>query len=264
MGNIQILHDFFSPPEQIKRTVRIYTPDGYEQSDPGGNGEADRPLPVLYVFDGQNIFAHPESATYDTWCINWTLEKLVAQGAIAPWIIVGIDHLDDRLSEYSSWIGGRANLCADFLVNHLKPYIDRTYRTRPEAQWTGVMGSSMGGLMTLYLGKTYPQVFGRIGCLSPALMWGDRYMFSLWDSSTHRWSRILLYVGGAEQYSYSGVWLDYVPVTRDFYHHLKDLGYGDHELQFRLAEGEIHHETGWQRQLPSLMPWLLADSAAST
>jgi predicted alpha/beta superfamily hydrolase len=253
MGNIQILRDFFSPPEQIDRTIRIYTPDGYEKNP-------DRPYPVLYVFDGQNIFAHSESATYDTWCINRTMEKLVADGKLQDWIIVGIDHLDDRLSEYSSWIGGRANLCADFLVNHLKPYLDRTYHTRPESQWTGVMGASMGGLMTLYLGKTYPHVFGRIGSLSPALMWGDRYMFSMWDSPTHQWSKILLYVGGAEQYSFYGNWLDYVPVTRDFYQHLQHLGYSDHELQFRLAEDEIHHETGWQRQLPALLPWLLADA----
>jgi predicted alpha/beta superfamily hydrolase len=256
MGNIQILNDFFSPHEQIDRTLRIYTPDGY---DPQG----EKTYPVLYVFDGQNIFAHPQSATYDTWCINRTMEALVAQGKAEGWIIVGIDHLDDRLAEYSSWIGGRANLCADFLVNYLKPYIDRTYRTRTQAEWTGVMGASMGGLMTLYLGKTYPQVFGRLGALSPALMWGDRYMFSMWDHKTDHGSKILLYVGGAEQYSFSGVWLDYVPITRDFYHHLKNLGYGDRELHFHLAEGEIHHETGWQRQIPALLPWLLAPSPSS-
>jgi predicted alpha/beta superfamily hydrolase len=253
MGNIQIVPDFFSPPEQINRTIRIYTPDGY---DPQG----EKTYPVLYVFDGQNIFAHPQSATYDTWCLNWTMEKLVAEGKIQPWIVVGIDHLDDRLAEYSSWIGGRANLCADFLVNHLKPYLDRTYRTRPQAEWTGVMGASMGGLMTLYLGRTYGQVFGRLGALSPALMWGDRYMFSLWDHKVNDGSKILLYVGGAEQYSFSGVWLDYVPVTRDFYHHLEKIGYSEQERLFYLAEGEIHHEMGWQRQTPALLPWLLAES----
>jgi predicted alpha/beta superfamily hydrolase len=252
MGTIHILRDFFSPPEQVDRTIRIYTPDAYEQ-------QPDRRFPVLYVFDGQNIFAHPESATYDTWCLNWILEKLVAEGQIVPWIVVGIDHLSDRLSEYSAWVGGRAPLLADFMLNHLKPYIDRTYRTRTDAPSTAVMGASMGGMMSLYLGKTYPQVFGRLGSLSAALMWGDRHMFTLWNNPTQHWSKILLYVGGAEQYSFYGVWLDYVPVTRDFYQHLKDLGYADHELQFRLAPNEIHHETGWQRQLPNFLPWLLEE-----
>jgi predicted alpha/beta superfamily hydrolase len=255
MAHIQILRDFFSPPEQINRTIRIYTPDAYDQ-------QPDRAFPVLYVFDGQNIFAHSESVVYDTWCINWALEKLVAEQKISSWIIVGIDHTPDRLLEYSPWIGGRANLCAEFLINHLKPYIDRTYRTRPEAQWTGALGASMGGLMTLYLGKTYPQIFSRIGALSPALMWGDGQMTRYWNSHTKHWSKIYLYVGGAEQYSFYGVWLDYVPITRDFYYHLKSLGYGEHELQFRLAEGEIHHETGWQRQLPFILPWLLEDVKA--
>jgi predicted alpha/beta superfamily hydrolase len=250
MGTLQILRDFFSHPEQVIRTLRIYTPDGYDR-------QSEKTYPVLYVFDGQNIFAHPESATYDTWCLNWTMEKLVASGQLEDWIIVGIDHLDDRLTEYSSWLGGRANLCADFLVNHLKPFIDRTYRTRPDREATAVMGASMGGLMTLYLGHVYPQVFGRLGALSPALMWGDRYMFTLWDHAPSPKAKTLLYVGGAEQYEFHGVQLDYVPITRDFHQHLKQLGYPETLLQFRLAEGEIHHEKGWQRQLPGLLPWLL-------
>lgn len=249
---IQIIHNFFSPPENINRTIRVYTPPEYNQ-------QPDRAFPVLYVFDGQNIFAHPESAVLDTWCLNWTLEQLVSEGKVTPWIVVGIDHTDDRMAEYSSWVGGRANLCGEFLINHLKPYIDKTYRTLSDARHTGVMGSSMGGLITLYLGKTYPQIFGRLGVLSPALMWGNGYMFGYWDTPTHQWSKISLYVGSAEQYSFNGIWLDYVPITRDFYNHLKQLGYQDYEVQFRLAEGATHYETAWRQQTYFILPWLLAD-----
>lgn len=84
-------------------------------------------------------------------------------------------------------------------------------------------------------------------------------MFQYWDSPTHRWSKIYLHVGSQEQYSFYGVWLDYVPITRDFYNHLKQLGYSDYEVRFVLAEGDIHHETSWQRRLPDIMRWLLEE-----
>lgn len=255
MGTIQILRDFYSPVERINRTIRIYTPDAYHQNP-------DQRFPVLYMFDGQNIFAHPESAVFDTWCANWTMDKLAYEGSIPPWIIVGIDHTDDRFNEYSPWIGGKADRTAKFVVESLKPYIDKTYRTRPEQQWTGVMGASMGALITLYMGMAYPQIFGRIGSLSATLMWGKGLfgkgqMFSLWDRKRDAWSKIYIYVGGEEKYSFNGVWLDYPPINRDFYEHLKKLGYADYELRFKLAEGEPHHEKAWQRQLPDIMRWLL-------
>ncbi len=258
MGHIHILRDFYSSVERTNRTIRIYTPDAYDHNP-------DQRFPVLYMFDGQNVFAHPESAVYDTWCANWAMDKLAYEGSIPPWIIVAIDHTRDRFTEYSPWIGGRAERTAKFLVDSLKPYIDKTYRTRPEQPWTGVMGASMGGLMTLYLGKTYPHIFGRIGSLSATLMWGKGLfgkgqMFGLWDRKTDYWSKIYIYVGGGEQYSFNGIWLDYPPINRDFYEHLKKLGYRDHELRFELAEGEPHHETAWQRQLPDIMRWLLEDT----
>ena len=250
MGDIQIIRNFYSLPEQTDRTLRIFTPDAYRE-------EPNRRFPVLYMFDGQNIFSHPESALYDTWCANTTLEILASQNLIQPWIIVGIDHLPNRLEEYSPGVGGQANLTAEFLVNHLKPYIDKTYRTLPESYNTAVMGSSLGGLFSLYLGKTYPQIFGRIGGISPALMLGGNQLFKDWNNHTRQWSKILLHVGSKEQFSYHGIWLDFVPVTQNFYEHLKSLGYADYELRFILTEGDIHHETSWQKRLPDIMTWLL-------
>ena len=253
MGSIQIIRDIRSTAEQLTRTIRIFTPEAYQR-------QPQQAFPVLYIFDGQTVFSHPESAVYDTWCVNTTMEQLASQGNLRPWIIVAIDHTNDRLAEYSPWTGGRGDRCAQFLVNELKPYIDKTYRTLSQPQWTGIMGASMGGLMALYIGKTYPKVFGRIGALSPALMWGGGgQMFQYWDRHTHCWSKIHLYVGSQEQYSFYGVWLDYVPITRDFYDHLKQLGYSDHEVRFTLAPGESHYETSWQRQLPSILRWLLEE-----
>jgi predicted alpha/beta superfamily hydrolase len=256
MGYVHILRDFASPQEGRSRTVRIYTPDAYD-SAPHAH------FPVLYMHDGQNVFAHPESALFDTWCANTALEQLMARGQVAPWLIVAVDSTPDRLSEYSPWDEPRSNVSARgepyarFLVETLKPYIDRTYRTRQEPEWTGVMGSSLGGLMSLYMGWKYPELFGRIGGLSPSVMWGWNRLFAEWRSHTRRWSRIYLDAGAQEMCDPVGYVMRYGEATHGFYQHLKALGYGDHELHLVLEPGGNHHERDWQRRLPHALRWLL-------
>jgi len=123
MSDIRILHNFYSHPERADRTLRIYTPDAY-YLEPG------RRFPVLYMMDGQNVFSHPESAIYHTWCANTTMDRLILEGRIRPWIIVAVDHLADRFSEYVPWsepavqADGRGWLFAEFLAHQLKPFID--------------------------------------------------------------------------------------------------------------------------------------------
>lgn len=256
MGHVHIIRDFASPQEGFTRTVRIYTPDGYDHAP-------HHRFPVLFMHDGQNVFAHPESAVFDTWCANLTLEHLVGEGRAEPWIIVGIDSGPGRLEEYSPWNESRANVqargeaYARFIVETLKPYVDDTYRTRQGPEWTAIMGSSLGGLMSLYLGWKYPEVFGRIGALSPSVMWSESKLFHHWKAHSRRWSRIYLDAGADEWINPGGVPLPYGEATRDFYVHLKQLGYADHELALVLEPGGQHHETAWQRRLPLAMNWLL-------
>ena len=99
-----------------------------------------------------------------------------------------------------SRIPARAGPFVHFLVNTLQPYVDRVYRTRAGSEWTATMGSSLGGLISLYLGWKYPEVFGRIGGLSPTVMWSERKLFEHWQAHTRRWTRIYLDAGsGAEK-----------------------------------------------------------------
>jgi len=88
-------------------------------------------------------------------------------------------------------------------------------------------------------------------------------MFRYWNRHTRFWSRILLHVGSAEQYNYYGTDLDFVPITEYFYQHLKNLGYSESELQLVIVEGDIHHETAWQKRLPEIMTWLLESTVGS-
>jgi predicted alpha/beta superfamily hydrolase len=256
MGHVHIVRDFRNPTDGSTRTLRIYTPDAYDR-------DRSARFPVLYMHDGQNVFAHPESARFETWCANTALERLAAEGRIEPWIIVGIDHGPDRFGEYSPWDFPRAQVVArgqsyaELLVQHVKPYIDRTYRTRPEGQWTGAMGSSLGGLLSLYLGWKYPDSFGRIGAVSPTVMWSDSKIFEHWRAHSRNWTRIYIDAGADERITVNGIDLDYTTGARDLFIHLRQLGYAEHEVCLVLEPGGRHHEIDWQRRLPFAFRWLL-------
>jgi len=258
MSSIDILSDFHSPPEEKGRTLRIYTPDACD-------GDPDGRFPVLYMLDGQNVFNHPASALYHTWCANSAMDRLIAEGGLRPWIIVAVDSSPDRFSEYSPWdepavgASGRGWLFADFLAHHLKPFIDRTYRTLPEPHWTGVMGSSMGGLMSLFLGKAFPGVFGRIGAVSPTIMWAGGEIFRLWDAPTGRWIKLYMDTGDQERYWHDSMFLDYVDAAGRFHNHLKGIGMQEHELRYVVEPGAFHNEQAWQARLPRIFSWLLED-----
>ncbi len=133
MSSIQIIRDFASPQEGFSRTLRVYTPDGY---DP----HSDRRYPILYLHDGQNVFAHPESAVLDTWCANRVLDGYVHEGQLEPWIVVAVDHGLNRLAEYSPWdeprsgVQARAEPYVRFFVETLKPFVDQPLAHAPGAR----------------------------------------------------------------------------------------------------------------------------------
>jgi predicted alpha/beta superfamily hydrolase len=256
MGYVQIIRDFDSPPEGLQRRLRIYTPDAYDS-------EPDRRFPVVYMQDGQNIFSHPESALFHTWCANATMQRMVEERRIAPWVIVAVDHGPDRFAEYSPWAeprfkaDGRGQLYGDFLVSHLKPWVDRTYRTLADAQSTAIMGSALGGLISLWTAMKWPDVFGRVAGISPSLMWADRAIFKEWSAHPGRWTRVYLDSGASEHVTFAGVGLDYAAAARDFFEHLKKLGYADWELRLVLEPNGNHHEIDWRRRLSDVWEWLL-------
>ncbi len=258
MGGIQIIRGFHSPTEGVERCIRIYRPDAYFQ-------DRQARFPVLYMLDGQNVLDHPESAVYHTWRANTTMDRLIEESVIRPWIIVAVDHLPDRFSEYSPWpeptVGGegRGWLFVDFLGNVLKPFIDQNYRTLREPHWTALMGASLGGLLGLVVGKVTPDIFGRIGALSPSVMWAGGELFRLWDTPTSRWCKIYMDTGALERYWYYDVFLDYVVWTRRFHDHLKTIGLADHELRYVVAPDHFHNEEAWQARLPHMLPWLLEE-----
>jgi predicted alpha/beta superfamily hydrolase len=257
MGQLTILRAFPSPTEGFSRTLRIFTPAAYER-------EPRQRFGVIYLQDGQNVFAHPESARFPTWSANLALERLSDEGRIGPWLMVGVDHAAGRFEDYSPWDEPRAHVkargeqYARFLVEHLKPFIDANFRTHPGPGSTAVVGSSLGGLISLYAGWRYPDLFGRIGALSPTVMWSGDGLFHFWREHTGRPTRLYLDAGEHERFDVGTFPLDYGRGVLDFYLHLKRLGYREDELCLVLEPGGQHTEGDWARRLPYALKWLLS------
>jgi predicted alpha/beta superfamily hydrolase len=187
------LRGVWSPQLKNRRDVDVYLPDSYR-----GGG---RQYPVVYVQDGQNL-SDPEKAFAGTWRLEDALDDLAARNLEA--IIVGVHHTGKRrLVEYSPYPdrrhgGGDADLYLAFLIDTLKPRIDRLFRTRREREATAILGSSMGGLLSLYGFFRYPSIFGRAGVMSPAIWYGQAAILDFIREAQTPPGRLYVDVGTAE------------------------------------------------------------------
>ena len=199
-GNIHLHQHFQSKFLQNERNLIVYLPPGYDHN-------STRRYPVLYVQDGQNIFdAATSFFAGRERHMDEAAEELIRQGKIEPLIIVGVYSVEfDRISEYTptrqpnSFTGGHADLYGRMLVEELKPFIDANYRTLPDREHTALGGASLGGLVTLYVGLKYPNVFGKLSATSPAAYW-DHEMIVRFVRSLHspKRPRVCLSVGSEE------------------------------------------------------------------
>lgn len=167
---LRLHRQFISAILPARRDVVLALPPDYADSG--------RSYPVLYLQDGQNLFDGATSFIKNRiWDVQATVDRLIAEGAIEPLIVVGIYNTGvDRMQEYTPMPdpnlgGGKAELYGRLLVEELKPWIDSHYRTLDDPRHTAVGGSSLGGLVSLYLGLSSPKVFGRLAVLSPSVWW---------------------------------------------------------------------------------------------
>ncbi len=193
VGNVRDFGRVASPELGNARDIQVYLPPSYRHSG--------RHYPVLYMHDGQNLFDDSRSFAGE-WQVDETMEALGAEGVEA--IVVAIPNMGPgRADEYSPFHqtrvgGGRGDAYLRFIVDTLKPRVDRRFRTRRERTHTGIMGSSLGGLISLYGFLQYPDVFGFVGAMSPALWFADRAIFDV-AGATGPWDgRIYLDIGTGE------------------------------------------------------------------
>src|SRR5437588_11159804 len=180
-GTIRRHRGFPSKMLGNRRDVLVWLPRGYSRF----SGKRQR---VLYLQDGQNVFDAATSFAGVEWGVDETAQRLIRQNLIEPLIIVAIANIgEDRIHEYAPTPGvidasakrkkrskGWARKYGRFLIEELKPYIDKQYRTKPEAEFIGLGGSSLGALLTLSLGLWFPNVFTRLIAMSPSVWWDDQ------------------------------------------------------------------------------------------
>lgn len=233
-----------------ERTILVYLPPGYK-------ARAARRYPVLYLQDGQNVFDKATSIG-EEWRVDETAQALIEQGKIEPLIVVAIYNTGEhRIDEYAPTQvaekggGGRADDYGRMLVEELKPFIDRKYKTLPSAASTGLGGSSLGGLLTMHLGLKYPTVFNRLAVLSPSVWWDNKVIIrEVQGLSAKLPLRIWLDAGTAEG-------PEVVADARALRDALVAKGWvPDHDLRYVEAEGGEHNEQSWGSRVGDVLGFL--------
>jgi predicted alpha/beta superfamily hydrolase len=234
----------------------VYVPPMYE-------AQGERRFPVLYMQDGQNLF-DPETSFIpgNYWRMGETADALMEAGAqsgpmIEPLIIVGIYNAGvRRIDEYTPVTdkrlgGGQADAYGRMLVEELKPFIDARYRTLPGAENCGMGGSSLGGLVTLYLGLRYPTVFSRLAVMSPSVWWRNRTMLKTVAALRKKPAlRIWLDIGTKEA-------TRAVPDTRALRDGLIKKGWQlGQDLAYLEAEDAGHTESAWAQRTGPMLQFL--------
>lgn len=251
VGTVKVLEGLHSPQLDNERDILVYLPPSYA----AGN----RRYPVVYMHDGQNLF---DAATgyAGEWGVDETLDSLHAAGDWGA-IIVGVDNgLERRLDEYSPWrnpqySGGEGDEYVDFLAKTLKPWIDARYRTSPGAMNTGVAGSSMGGLISLYAALKYPEVFGLAAVFSPALWFADS-IYTYARAARAGPDQRFYFVTGAMEGDNPA---QYVHGQRAMIDSLAAAGFrvGWQVDSLIVADGR-HAEWFWRREFPAAYLWLFS------
>jgi predicted alpha/beta superfamily hydrolase len=242
-GKVVIVKDFASPQLNNKRALRIYLPPSYDENP------AKR-YPVLYMHDGQNLF-DPKTASFGVaWDVGKTINHLVALGSMDEVIVVGIDNTPDRIPEYTpccdpKYGGGKLDAYAHFIVDTVKPWVDRSYRTLPGKDGTAIMGSSLGGIASVYIAERYPQVFSKAGGMSSSFWWNQGALVSGLPERVP-----------VKFYLDAGTQDDGLEDSSKMRDAMLAKGWRDGtDLMFYKAEGGRHNETSWAARVDRPLVW---------
>jgi predicted alpha/beta superfamily hydrolase len=250
---------------QVPRLDRVT--DLYAWLPPGYDDDGGRRYPVVYFHDGGNLFDPALAHGGVTWAADRALSALAATGLEA--IAIGVPcSATARGEEYTPYPhpdlgGGHAAAYVDFLVDDLKPEVDRSLRTLAGPADTLVAGSSLGGVVSMHCWLTRPDVFGAAGVFSPAFWWPGAPMLDdvrqrlfSWPVEQHQ--RVYLDVGGREQPDNPRIEAAYVRDAEEVLGWLREAGV---PVRYVFDSQAVHHETAWALRLPEALRWLLSGYA---
>jgi len=249
LPQVQLISDEFEIP-QLNKTRKIWAllPHDYDKSD--------ERYPVMYLQDAQNLFN--ESAKYGNWEIDKKL-AVMSEYKIGKIIIIAIEHAEeDRIKEFNvgkTVLGkGQGKKYIRFVTETLKPFVDSNFRTKTEREHTGIGGSSMGGLVSIFSGLRYPEVYGKLMVFSPSLWVVPKLKMESNSTNTDD-TKIYLYAGGDE----SDTMIEHVKSFKD---DVISSEFVKDKMKINLSinmHGK-HNETYWSDEFPMAIEWLFFNS----
>jgi predicted alpha/beta superfamily hydrolase len=248
--------DFPSEHLGNTRTLSVCLPPGY---DP----DSGRRHPVFYLQDGQNLFDPATAFGGVPWAAGETAKRLIGAGTIESVILVGIANTDRRIEEYGPRavrrrMPGPDHPYARFVVEEVKPFIDRTYATKPERKHTAVGGSSMGGLIALFLAYWHPEVFGQCAALSPSLWWDRDLILRLFRDQPKGLRKVRFWIDtGTREGSTPRGCREQVRRTKLLASLLAAAGlHKGRDFKYREVHGGEHNEHAWAARLDEVLTFL--------
>lgn len=245
--DIQVVAKRFNLPQlRRRRRISVLLPWNYHQSD--------KRYPVLYLQDGQNLFE--DDAPFGTWGVDRQLAALAMQGK-GEVIVVAIDHGGkERIREFMPydsprWGDGLGEAYARFLAETLKPYIDNNFRTLSGRESTGIGGSSMGGLISVFAGMLFPQVFSKFMIFSPSLWVSPRIYQDSSHFSKYPPTKVYLYAGERE----GANTVQNVKRFKEAIEH-RPMPAGALYVRLEVDPDGLHNEARWGEEFPKAMEWL--------
>ena len=242
-GKVQLMPGIESPQLKNTRSLRIYLPPSY------GENTAKR-YPVLYMHDGQNLFDAKTAAYGVEWGIDETVNRLVATGVMDEVIVVGIDNTPDRIPEYTpccdpKYGGGKLDGYEAFIVDTVKPAIDKTLRTLPGRENTAIMGSSLGGIASVAIAQHRPEVFSKAGGVSSSFWWDNQALVKKMPKRVP----VNFYIDAGTK----GDGLEDTRLMRDA---MLARGYlAGVDMLYYEAEGGSHNEKSWAARVEKPLTW---------
>lgn len=257
-GEVQIF-DFTSKVFNNTRKLRVFLPPGYNDA-----ANKDRKYPVLFMFDGQNLF--DGCTAYDhvhEWQIDETVTKLISEGKIDPLIVIGIDNAQEkRAYEYLPWKDAvqqpsmeepNGKMLPTFFFQELGPEMVKKYRIAQKPGYAAIGGSSYGAIAALYVSLSAPLVFSKVIAESPVLIVGNGQMVRDTVNLPLGPERVFMGLGGSEAHYGDDVGLTLVHLLE---HNLRGALYKPVDVKFILDEAAQHNEAAWAKRFPEAIQFL--------
>lgn len=264
MSKIINIDNFYMPELDSYRSIRILLPKNYD--------ETTKSYPVIYMHDGHNLF-FKETATYgNTWEIPETMKYFYENNLFEGAVIVGIDcnhEGGERWNEYSPWkngdiadllpsrmtkdivLGGKGQKYAEFIINTLKPYIEKNYRVLKDRENTIIAGSSMGGFISLYIGIKYSNIFSKLGVLSPAFFFNKEEMKNFVLNTEALDLKIYMDIGTNETSDKENP--NFPMIYLNQAKEINEILKNKYNVKFQIFENAIHSEIEWAKRFPDMI-----------